>query len=113
MARCLNNLGRLYHQQKRYADAEPLYQCSLELTEKAVGAEAAKVARRLANLAELYCDWGKFSQADASYRRAIRIIRKELGPKHPTTVKSVKGFAALLRKMNRDAEAIAEEAQIS
>ncbi|HEY7679773.1 MAG TPA: tetratricopeptide repeat protein [Terriglobia bacterium] len=111
-ARCLNNLGRLYHQQERYADAEPLYRRSLEVAEHIFGKQDPKVGRRLANLAELYCDWGKDSRADAYYRRALSIIEKAFGPDHPNTIKSLKGYAATLRKMNRTAEAIAVEANV-
>jgi tetratricopeptide (TPR) repeat protein len=105
LARCLNNLGRLYHQQQRYADAEPLYKQSLQVVERIFGAEHSKAAKRLANLAELYCAMGRDSEADSCYRRAVAIMEKEYGAEHPNTIKYLKGFATVLRQMRRTAEA--------
>ena len=50
----LNNLAELYHDQGRYADAEPLYQRSLAISEKALGPDHPDVATSLNNLAGLY-----------------------------------------------------------
>ena len=44
---CTGNMGR-------YADAEPLDKCSLEIMEKQLGHDHPDVARSLSNLAELY-----------------------------------------------------------
>ena len=50
----LNNLAALYNAQGQYAKAEPLYQRSLAIREKALGPEHPDVANSLNNLAELY-----------------------------------------------------------
>ena len=44
MATGLNNIAFLYHTQGKYAEAEPLYQRSLAIREKALG--SAPVRRR-------------------------------------------------------------------
>ncbi len=53
MAASLNNLALLYQAQGHYAEAEPLYQRSLAIKEKALGPEQPDVAMSLNNLAEL------------------------------------------------------------
>ena len=54
VATSLNNLAALYHDQGRYADAEPLYKRSLAIHEKSLGPDHPDVATSLNNLAELY-----------------------------------------------------------
>ena len=54
VAAVLNNLAELYHDQGRYADAEPLYKRSLAIREKALGPDHPDVATSLNNLALLY-----------------------------------------------------------
>lgn len=51
LATALSNLGRLYRDQKRFADAEPLYKRALAIREKAFGAEDPSVAAVLRNYA--------------------------------------------------------------
>ncbi|OFV98436.1 MAG: hypothetical protein A3F68_00090 [Acidobacteria bacterium RIFCSPLOWO2_12_FULL_54_10] len=109
LARLLNNLARLYQEQEKYAEAEPLYHRSLAIAEECYGKEHPKVARRLVNLAELCFVLGRRAEADDSYKRALAIVEKEYGPKHPDTLKIARGFAAVLRKMNRSARAEALE----
>ena len=50
-AALLNNLAGLYQAQGRYPEAEPLYQRSLAITEKALGPEHPHVAQSLENYA--------------------------------------------------------------
>lgn len=111
VARVLNNLARLYYEQERYAEAEPLYKRSLAIVEERFGKEDPKVARRLANLAELNFASGKHAEADALYQRALAIEEKELGPKHTSTVKTLTAYTAMLRKMNKPAQAEKIEAR--
>ncbi len=53
MAASLNNLALLYQAQGRYAEAEPLYQRSQAIWEKALGPEHPHVAQSLENYAAL------------------------------------------------------------
>ncbi|MDA2914481.1 tetratricopeptide repeat protein, partial [Acidobacteriia bacterium AH_259_A11_L15] len=45
------------------------------------------------------------------YRRALAIFEQALGPEHPHVATTLESYAALLRKMNRDAEAEKMEAR--
>jgi Tfp pilus assembly protein PilF len=54
---------------------------------------------------------GKYAQAEPLYRRALVIDEKALGPEHPQVAAVLENYAALLHKLNRDAEADKMEAR--
>ena len=45
------------------------------------------------------------------YQRALSIYEKALGPEHPNVATSLENYAALLRKVGREAEAAGMEAR--
>ena len=53
LATSLNNLALVYHEQGKYAEAEPLYRRGLAIQEKALGPEHPNVATSLENYAKL------------------------------------------------------------
>ena len=110
LATSLNNLARVYHQQGKYNEAEPLYKRSLAIVEKALGPEHPHVATSLNNLAELYRFQGKFVDAEPLYKRSLAIREKSLGPGHPHVATNLENYAMLLRKTNREVEAARMEA---
>ena len=59
-----------------YAEAEPLYQRALAISEKALGPEHQQVATSLNGLALLYKNQGKYSDAKPLYERALAIREK-------------------------------------
>ncbi len=61
VARSLNNLAMVYTDQGKYEEAEPLYQRSLAIEEKALGPEHPQVATSLNNLALIYQAQGKYA----------------------------------------------------
>ena len=86
MAISLNNLAALYSAQGKYAEAEPLYQRSLRIREKALGREHPDIALSLNNLATLYNNQGKYAEAEPLFQRSLAIHEKVFGPDHPFTV---------------------------
>ena len=81
----------------RYAEAEPLYQRALKISEAALGPENPSVGIRLHNLAGLYRAQGRYAQAEPFLERALRIMEKALGPSHPSTV-TLRGNLEILRR---------------
>ena len=53
LATNLNSLAFLYHDQRKYAEAEPLYRRALAIIEKAVGPDHPKVTATLESYAAL------------------------------------------------------------
>jgi tetratricopeptide (TPR) repeat protein len=94
LADSLSNLGLIYWEQGRYAEAEPLYQQSLRIYE-ALGPEHYGVAYVLNNLANLYKDQSKYAEAERLYQRALRIQEKARGPDHPQVAAYLNSLASL------------------
>ncbi len=76
MATSLNNLAELYPAQGRYAEAEPLYQRALAISEKALGPEHPDVAQSLENYAALLRQTARANEAERMEARAKAIRAK-------------------------------------
>ena len=107
----LDNLGSLRRAQGKYAQAEPLYQRSLAILEKALGPEHPDVATSLNNVASIYQAQGRYAEAEPLYQRSLAIYEKALGPEHPELAQSLENYAALLRQTARADEAERMEAR--
>ncbi len=59
----------------------------------------------------LYYAQGNYTEAEPLYQRALAIREKALGPEHPQVAQSLENYAALLRKLVREAEAGKMEAR--
>lgn len=105
LAQNLNNLARLYQDQGKFAEAEPLYQRTLAIAEKAQGPEHPDVAASLNNLAWLYHDRGKFAEIEPLYGRALAILEKALGPEHADVGQSLNNLAGLYSSQGKYADA--------
>ena len=104
-ATSLNNLALLYMEQGKYVEAEPLYQRSLAIWEKALGPQHPDVATSNNNLAELYRTRGNYAQAEPLYKRSLAIREKVLGPEHPNVASSLNNLALLYDNQSKYAEA--------
>jgi tetratricopeptide (TPR) repeat protein len=107
------NLARLYLNQKKYAEAEPLYQQALRIHEQVLGPEHPTVAYQLRGLAGLYQMQKKYVEAESSFQRTLRIREQTIGPEHPLTVETRTAYARFLRQMGRTDEAAILEASRS
>ena len=105
LAATLNALAVLYHTQKKYAQAELLYQQVLQLLEQTIGPDHPTLATTLNNLAVVYEAQNKYAAAAPLYQRALALMERTLGPDHPNLAVALDNYADLLRKMQREAEA--------
>jgi tetratricopeptide (TPR) repeat protein len=105
LAISLNELGVLYQSQGRYAEAEPLFQRSLQILEKQLGVDHPDTANSLNNLAALYRVQGRYAEAEPLYVRSLQIYEQQLGADHPDTALSLWSLAALYYNMDRITEA--------
>jgi tetratricopeptide (TPR) repeat protein len=112
LARALNLLGLIYWNTGEYAQALPLYQRVLDITEKVQGREHPATANSLNSLAGLYRAMGEYAQALPLVQRALGIQEKILGREHPDTANSLNNLAGLYYAMQDYAQALplAEEA---
>jgi tetratricopeptide (TPR) repeat protein len=111
LAATLNTLAVLYHTQKKYAQAESLYQRVLKLLEQTVGPDHSTLATTLNNLAVVYEAQDKYAEAAPLYERALALIERTLRPDHPNLAATLDNYADLLRKMQRGPEAESAEAR--
>jgi tetratricopeptide (TPR) repeat protein len=105
LATIINDLGGLYYEQDRYAEAEPLYLCSLTIREKQLGANHPSIASSLSNLAGFYESIGRYVEAEPLYLRSLAIREKQLGANHSDTANSLNNLALLYNSSGRYAEA--------
>jgi tetratricopeptide (TPR) repeat protein len=73
VASSLSFLGDLYHQQGKYAEAEPLLQRALHIREQRLESDDEGVATALAALGDLYYQQGKYAEAEPLLQRALHI----------------------------------------
>ena len=78
---------------------------------KVFGADHPFTADGANNLASLHVSQGKYAEAEPLYKRALAIVEKTLGVEHPNVAVILSSYAALLRKMNREAEAVILESR--
>ena len=76
LAMTLNNLAELYRDQGKYAKAEPLFERSLAIAEKALGPEHPDVATSIENYAAVLSEAGRTNEATDLEARAKAIRAK-------------------------------------
>jgi tetratricopeptide (TPR) repeat protein len=101
LASSLNSLALLYQAQERYAEAEPLFERSLELLEKKLGPEHQDVATCLANLGMLRVRRKAWLKAEPPLQRALKIREKRLGENHLNVADSLYDLATLYVTQDR------------
>jgi tetratricopeptide (TPR) repeat protein len=102
----LHNLAKLYRDQGRYTDAEPLLKRSIAITQKVLGPDHPAVAESLDNLAGLYGDQGRHADALPLFKRSLAIRVKALGSDHPDVAMSLTYLAASLSSQGRYTDAL-------
>lgn len=95
VATTLNNLGLLYYNQKRYEEAEPVYNRAIQIRENGLGHEHPQVAISLSNLALLYYAQKKHTKALSLAQDALKIREKTLAPDHLDLAMSLNNLALI------------------
>jgi tetratricopeptide (TPR) repeat protein len=104
-SRLLNKAAYYLDDRAQYEEAEPLYQKSLAITEKALGPDHPETAVRLNNLALLYHNQGRYDKAEPLHKRTLSIRERALGGDHPDTAQSLNNLALLYHSQGRYDEA--------
>jgi tetratricopeptide (TPR) repeat protein len=106
VAESLKRLADLYSKQSKYPQAEPLYKRGIAIFEQTFGQEHPHVAGCLNGLARLYDAQGEYTQAEYFYKQVLALYERTLGPDHLRVSTCLEHYAALLRKMQREIEAV-------
>jgi tetratricopeptide (TPR) repeat protein len=105
-------LAEIYREKGDNATAEPLFKSALDMTQQLTLAPGhPKLARMLDNYATLLRDEGKFEESEALYKRSLEVWSKCIYPQTADAAETLTNYAALLRKLNRRAEAEPLEAR--
>ncbi|CAM9165046.1 unnamed protein product [Ectocarpus sp. 8 AP-2014] len=96
MASSYSAVGFLFNAQRKYIEAEPLYERAQAMQEKVLGPEHPGVAQSLNNRAELLRVQGKYNEAEPLYRRSLAIDDKVYGRDHPEDRRVLKHNPATL-----------------
>jgi tetratricopeptide (TPR) repeat protein len=100
-----NNLGVLYFNQGRIAEAEAMYRQALAGYEKALGPEHTSTLRTVNNLDVLYFNQGRIAETEVMYQQALMDYEKVLGPENTSALQIVKNLGILYNVQGRFAEA--------
>ena len=90
-------LGRLYHGQGRYVDAEPLLLKVKSIRMQTVGEHHLETLSSMNFLANLYFAKGDYAAAEPLYQAALAGRRQALGDTHPDTLSSMDNLASLYK----------------
>jgi tetratricopeptide (TPR) repeat protein len=101
----LANLGLLYRDQGKLAEAEQMFLRALAGKEKALGPDHPSTLDTVDNLGLLYRDQGKLAEAEQIYRRALAGREKALGLDHTSTLDTVNDLGTLYRAQGKLIEA--------
>ncbi|KAH8589506.1 hypothetical protein B0O99DRAFT_692400 [Bisporella sp. PMI_857] len=100
-----HQLGNLYRNQGKLAEAEQMYQRAQQGYEKALGAEHTLTLQTVNSLGILYCNQGKLAEAEQMFQRALQGKEKALGAEHTSTLDSIHCLGNLYCEQSKLAKA--------
>ncbi|CAM6003523.1 unnamed protein product [Sphagnum balticum] len=105
----VGNLGALYQNQGKLAEAEQMHQRALQGYEKALGMEHTSTLQTVNILGALYRIQGKLAEAEQMLQRALQGYEKALGADNVTTyipaLKTISNFGSLFEYQSNRAKA--------
>jgi CHAT domain-containing protein/Tfp pilus assembly protein PilF len=102
----LDNLAKVYLDQKRYADAEKNYNDALAIMKKIYGENSLFVAKSLFNLANVYFEKHQYSEAESLYLHTLSIYNTALGAKHHEQIMVLEMLSILYNRQGRIDDAL-------
>ncbi|TVY12481.1 Nephrocystin-3, partial [Lachnellula arida] len=100
-----HNLGNLYADQGKLAEAEAMYNRALQGNEEALGPNHTSTLDTVHNLGTLYKDQGKLAEAEAMYERALQgyedALSLELVSSYLPALNTVFAFGDLFSQIDR------------
>jgi tetratricopeptide (TPR) repeat protein len=109
VADALTKLADLYCRKEMHEDMEPLLKEALRVRETICGESHLSVSTDLKNLGRLYFFKRQYDLSESFFKRAMSIREAALGPYHSYVADVAELYAKLLRKTNRDADALTME----
>ncbi|KAK5010428.1 hypothetical protein LTR28_009983, partial [Elasticomyces elasticus] len=101
----IHNLGLLYENQGKPAEAEQMFKRALQGRDEALGTKHTSTLDTVNNLGNLYRIQGKLAEAERMYQRALQGKEETLSPKHASTLDTVNNLGILYINQGKLAEA--------
>jgi len=98
VAATTDHLGKILYYAKRFSDAEPYFQRTLDIDLKLPGTDNPELARAYDNLAVTEAMLEKYSESEAHYREALKL-------RDADDTLSLRNLALVLTAQNKNAEA--------
>ena len=92
-------------EERKFSQAEKLYQRAIEVQKTAVGRNHYLVGIYTADLAEMYQVQGRYAAAEPLFEEALLVIEKSLGSDHPEVADILENQAKLYRAVNEPGRA--------
>src|SRR5262249_35609723 len=93
----MQNLGLMFEEQTRYADAEKQLKLVLDQCRQRLGDSHRMTRSVMMNLANIHRLMGRYHEAEPIIRQDVEYQSQLLGPDHPTTLQSSLALASLLQ----------------
>ncbi|KAJ3049587.1 Kinesin light chain 3 [Rhizophlyctis rosea] len=104
-ANLLYSLGRLYLDQDRQSEMEPLYLECLNIRAELYGDDHRDTLKAATSLGESYAHQGKYEKAEKLYLEILERRKKALGSDHVDVFASMYNLATLYSQWGKEAEA--------
>jgi len=101
----LNNLGNVYQERHRYAEAEDVLKRALKLIEDEVGPSHPDLTFTLTSLGILYTASGRYTEAENQYQRALTILEQDKLHFDTRIARVLHGLSITYAKAGRKSEA--------
>jgi tetratricopeptide (TPR) repeat protein len=103
----LEDLGRMYQEEQRYAEAESVFKRALALCDKAAGPKNhGQVGESpLYRLLDLYREIGRLSDIEPFFVRMLELQQEYLGPEHSAVARTLTIFATVYEEEGKYQEA--------
>ncbi len=101
----MTNLALLYREEGDQQHTGALFREAVDLGKQNSNLDPVVEANNLNNLARFYRENGNYADAEPLYKLSLTMREKALGPNSPQVGASLRNYAILLRKLNRDSEA--------
>ncbi|MHC5005079.1 MAG: tetratricopeptide repeat protein, partial [Planctomycetota bacterium] len=98
-------LGKAYHAEQRFAEAEATYRRGLEIAARIGGDDDPDAALARAGLANVQRDTDRPDEAEANYEQAIAVMGTVWGEGDPDRLRAMRDYAELLERVGRGDEA--------
>ncbi|MFT3824731.1 MAG: CHAT domain-containing protein [Chitinophagaceae bacterium] len=107
----LNNIGYLYILQRKFTEADSVFNDILARLKRSKGEKTIAAVRALGNKGVLCQQMGQWQEADSAFTRAITYLKPLVGEHHPDYITLQINLAAVRMKTGNTAVAVAQLGQ--